>query len=284
MQQLINAFSNAGSGLVSIVIITGILYIAGPFAIRFIIHHTIRRTKQRIWQQKDIEKRENTIVALFINIWKLLIAISAAAAIIMLFFPDTSLAPLFASAGVVGIAVGFGAQSMAKDFLTGLFIISENQFRVGDVIEIDGSGGTVERIGTRSTVLRDVDGNVHYFPNGMIQHVINKTMGYSMARFTITVHPDEDIERVIELINAAGQELADDPLWHKKILEAPKFSVMSEFNANGVSLVIAGKTQPSDQWSVTAAMRRKLLETFETHNIKLGTTPVAPVATMSKKR
>lgn len=115
------------------------------------------------------------------------------------------LAPLFASAGI-GVALGWRAVA-SQDFLSGIFIISENQYRVGDIIEIEGFGGTVERIGVRSTVIRDADGNVHYFQTAW-WHVINKTMGYSMARFTLSVAQNTDLERVEKIINKIGLELA----------------------------------------------------------------------------
>jgi small conductance mechanosensitive channel len=187
-------------------------------------------------------------------------------------FPSVSLAPLFASAGIIGVALGFGAQSLVKDFISGIFIISENQYRVGDIIDINGSSGTVERIGTRSTVIRDDDGNVHYFPNGTIQHVINKTMGYSMARFTISVATSEDLENIITIINTTGKKLSEEAKWKNKIIDPPIFSSVGEFTATNVSLVITGKTQPSDQWSVTSEMRRRLLEKFEADNISLSST------------
>ena len=167
--------------------------------------------------------------------------------------------------------------------MSGVFMIIEKQFRVGDIIEIDGFGGTVERIGVRSTVIRDVDGNVHYFPNGMVQHVINKTMGYSMARFTVAVAPDTDISKVSKLIDKLGLTLANEDNWKDKILEAPHFVMMGEFTATAVNLIISGKTQPSDQWSVVAEMRRRILEKFEQEAITIGTVPVANAAPTKKQ-
>jgi small conductance mechanosensitive channel len=200
----------------------------------------------------------------------------AAFGILTVLFGTINLAPLFASAGIIGVAIGFGSQSLVKDFLSGIFIISENQYRVGDIIDIDGNSGTVERIGTRSTVIRDADGNVHYFPNGTIQHVINKTMGYSMARFSIGVHPSTDLDAVIELINETGKKLATEEKWKNKIINPPAFESLAEFTQATVSIVVSGKTQPSDQWSVTAEMRRRLLVTFEKNKIELGTGAAPP--------
>jgi small conductance mechanosensitive channel len=265
-----------GLNVLIILVVAALFSVAGNFLVGRIVKRSVRtQAKRREWHKKDVEKREKTLVGPFKVIWRIVVFIVAVYVIVREAFPGIDLAPLFASAGILGVALGFGAQSLVKDFLSGIFIISENQYRVGDIVDIEGASGTVERIGSRSTVLRDADGNVHYFPNGMVQHVINKTMGYSMARFSIAVAPSADIERVIELINETGQQLASEEKWQSKVLEAPTFVSLGDFTATTVGLVIAGKTQPSDQWSVTSEMRRRLLELFEKNNIELGTAPAA---------
>lgn len=254
-----------------------VVYYIGKKLLSRLIKQLIKSARHREWHKKDIEKRQKTLVSLFATIWRLVVIFSVIYAVLQAVFGDTinnTFAPLFASAGIIGVAVGIGAQSLIKDFLSGVFIISENQYRVGDVVDIEGFSGTVERIGARSTVIRDVDGNVHYFPNGMVQHVINKTMGYSMARFSVAVHPTTDIEDVSELIDKIGETLSEEEVWKNKILEAPSFVSIGEFNGNSVELIIAGKTQPSDQWSVIAEMRRRLLEAFEERGIKLAVPPL----------
>jgi small-conductance mechanosensitive channel len=256
--------------ILTVIIVTGLFYYIGGKIMGRIVKHTIETTRHRNWHPKDIEKRERTLVGLFKTIWRILVLTVAAFTLFSQFFPGANLGPLFASAGIVGVALGFGAQSLVKDFLSGIFIISENQYRVGDIIELEGASGTVERIGARSTVIRDADGNVHYFPNGMVQHVINKTMGYSVARFSIGIHPSSNIEAVIELINNIGKTLSKEEHWKSKILEAPAFVSVGEFTATNVNLLISGKTQPSDQWAVTAEMRRRLLEAFEDKGIYLS--------------
>ncbi|MDX2776475.1 mechanosensitive ion channel [Streptomyces caniscabiei] len=247
----------------------------GTMVVRNIVRKSIQKSHERSWHPKDIEKRQRTLEVLFVNVWKTIIISIAILNLTPIFFPDVSLAPLFASAGIFGVALGFGAQSLVRDFLSGIFIISENQYRVGDIVDIEGAAGTVERIGTRSTVLRDAEGNVHYLPNGMVQHVINKTMGYSMARFIIDIHPSSDMEKVIRLINKTGEKLANEEKWQTKIIEAPSFVSVADFTSTNVNIIISGKTQPSDQWAVTAEMRRRLLAAFEKSDIKLGTaTPI----------
>lgn len=269
---------------VVIFIIALIAYFAGTRLVRIIVRRAVKGARHKQWHKKDIEKRQKTLVDLFVSIWRIVIFISVIYAVIRVFVPDitTTLAPLFASAGIIGLAIGFGAQSLIKDFLSGIFIISENQYRVGDIIDIEGFSGTVERIGTRSTVIRDVDGQVHYFPNGMIQHVINKTMGYSMARFTMLLHPQTDVDDVVKIIDNLGKTLIEEDEWKDKILEPPAFVAVGEITGSSVEIIVAGKTQPSDQWSVIAEMRRRLLDEFEQKQIRLAVTPF-PTAAPTKK-
>ena len=137
-----------------------IFYVTGPFIVNWLMSHVFVTAYQRTLHKKDLEKRQKTLSALFSNVWRIIIVLITAYGVFVQFFDYKMLAPLFASAGIIGVALGFGAQSLVKDFLSGVFIISENQFRVGDIIEIEGFGGTVERIGVRSTVIRDADGNV----------------------------------------------------------------------------------------------------------------------------
>ena len=260
---------------VVIFVIALIAYFAGTRLVRVVVRRAVKGARHKQWHKKDIEKRQKTLVDLFVSMWRIIIFVSVLYAVLRVFIPDitTTLAPLFASAGIIGLAIGFGAQSLIKDFLSGIFIISENQYRIGDIIDIEGFSGTVERIGTRSTVIRDVDGQVHYFPNGMIQHVINKTMGYSMARFTMLLHPQTDVDDVVKLIDDLGKTLIEEDDWKDKIIEPPAFVAIGEITGSSVEVIVAGKTQPSDQWSVIAEMRRRLLEEFEQKHIQLAVTP-----------
>lgn len=272
MEAILERINTYGVEILIILLITAAVYYIGSLSLGYIVKHTIR-TARRKWHEKDVEKRQKTLLSLFRNLWRTLIIATAAMFIFHRLFPDVSLAPLFASAGIIGVAFGFGAQSLVKDFISGMFIISENQYRVGDVIDIDGFSGTVERIGARSTVMRDADGNVHYFPNGIIQHVINKTMDYSIARLTLSLPPSSDLEQIIEIIDTTGKQLAKEAKWKNKITEPPAFTSVTDFTATAVTIAIAGKTMPSDQWGVTSEMRRRLLVAFEKNKIELSNAP-----------
>lgn len=258
----------------------------GHIVIERIIKQTVRKTKLNEVSDDDVKKRQQTLISLLSAIWKWLVIIITFLLLLKVLLPDIDFTPLFASAGIVGIALGFGAQSLIKDFLTGIFIISENQYRVGDIVDIEGAAGTVERVGIRSTVLRDADGNVHYMPNGNVAHVINKTMGFSKVNFTLSVVPDTDIDKLSEVINEVGTALSEDDAWKIKILEAPHFLSVSTFSGNSTDVTIVGKTAPSAQWSVTSEMRRRLLRALHKHHITLAVTPTPAMAnpTTSKKR
>lgn len=282
-----NWLENTGVDIAIAIIVGVIVYYVGKKLISRVTKSLIKSARHREWHKKDIEKRQKTLVQLFATIWRLIVIFSVLYAILRAVFGDTisnTFAPLFASAGIIGIAIGIGAQSLIRDFLSGIFIISENQYRVGDIVDIEGASGTVERIGARSTVLRDTEGNVHYFPNGMVQHVINKTMGFSMARFTLLVQPSTDIDEVADIIDEIGKKLSEEDKWKDKIIEPPAFVSLGEITGSSSEVIISGKTQPSDQWAITSEMRRRIHETFEAKGIRLAISPLLQQAPRSKKR
>lgn len=235
-----------------------------------LITRQIVRGHLRKSAKRDIEKRQATLSNLVTGIWRILVVITASVSIIKTLFPAIDMSPLFASAGIIGITIAFGAQTLVKDFLTGVFIITENQYRVGDYVLINEADGRVEYIGTRSTVIRDDSGNVHYIPNGSISHVINKTMGYSKVHFSLLLDPSSDLDNGISVINQVGDKLSEDAKWKNKILSAPQFSSIGSFTGTTIEVTIMGKTLPSDQWSVTAEMRKRLIAAFEKNDIKLA--------------
>lgn len=260
---------NEGIQVVFLVLGGILIYYIGSKVLDIVIKHAVRG-KLRKASKLDIEKRQKTLGNLAQAVWRILLIVTVALSAIKIFFPAIDLTPLFASAGIVGIAIAFGSQQLVKDFLTGIFIISENQYRVGDYVTINDANGRVEHIGTRSTVIRDDNGDVHYLPNGSIAHVVNKTMGYSKVHFTLVLDASTDLDSAISVINQVGDKLAESEKWKPKILKAPQFSTIGALTGKTIEVTITGKTQPSDQWSVTAEMRKRLLKEFEKHSIKLA--------------
>ncbi len=260
-------------GIISILIGSVIIYYVGRFLIIRGVRHAIRNTaKHRSWHRKDMEKREKTLVGLVRSFWRIIMVAYVLAMIANRVF-GFDLSPLFASAGIIGVAIGFGSQSLVKDFLTGIFIIAENQYRVGDIVDIMGSVGKVERVGTRTTVIRDNDGSVHYVPNGTIQRVINKTMGYGIARFIVDVDVNTDIAKATKIINEIGLKMSKEDAWKKRIIEPPQFVAVGDISGQSIELSVTGKTMPADQWAVTAEMRERLIGAFELDDIDLKGLP-----------
>lgn len=262
-------FESIGAPVLFIIIGGIIAYYFGGKLIDVVTRHLVRG-QLRNSPRKDSEKRQATLAGLTVSIWRILTVATVILAVFRILFPAIDLSPLFAGAGIVGIAIAFGSQTLVKDLITGIFIVTENQYRVGDYVEINTASGRVERIGTRSTVIRDDSGNVHYIPNGSILHVVNKTMGYSKVNFTLLLDATADLDSAISVINQVGDKLAESKKWKGKVLEAPQFSTVGALSGKSVEVTITGKTQPSDQWAVTAEMRRRLLNAFEENDIKLA--------------
>lgn len=250
-------------------------------AIRRIVHgHHIGRPNQ---SAIDVKKRQDTIISITTIVWKLVVLLGVAFALIGIIFPQVNLLPLLASAGVLGAVIGFGAQSIIKDFISGIFIIAENQFRIGDEVEIDGASGKVEHISIRSTVIRDDAGNVHYIANGNVLHTINKTMGYSKVYFTLAVDPDTDIDKLAEIIGEVGEKMKQSEKWQHKLLEVPKLFNLGAFSDNALEVRVSAKTQPGDQFAITTEFKKRLLTELKKHDdVKLS--QYLDLTTLAKKK
>jgi small conductance mechanosensitive channel len=248
------------------------------YIIRFAVEALLRSiTKAHASTNKisktELKQRQQTITQLFRVVLKIVVVVVALFSILSKDF-GINLAPLLASAGIIGVALGFGAQNIIKDALAGFFVILENQYRIGDYIEIDGVGmgrasGTVERISLRSTALRDRDGDLHFIPNGQITQVINRTIGFSKVNFTFRVATSEKIETVKHIINETGTNMAVDKAWAGKIKEAIHFSEMSDFDGESYEITVTGVTEPAAQWKVTSEYRTRLLKNLTKNDIHL---------------
>lgn len=243
----------------------------------------IRRLVGRIRtdnSESDVKKRQDTLISMFGTMLTVLVWLTAGFTILGRMGID--LTPLLAGASVLGVALGFGAQSLIKDMLSGLFIIIENQYRVGDVVEIQDAAGVVEQITIRSTIIRDVDGNVHFVPNGTIAQVTNKTMGYSNINFPVSVAADTNVELLTSVIDEVGDKLASEEKWKDHILEAPHFLTIGSFTEDSVEALIIGRTEPSEQWDIANELRKRLIAAFKTHDIKVVQMPAVQVTPKKK--
>jgi small conductance mechanosensitive channel len=191
-----------------------------------------------------------------------------------------------ASAGVLGIALGFGAQKLINDLVSGIFIISENQYRVGDQVEIEGIAGIVEAITIRTTILRDLSGALHHIPNGSIVVTTNKSMGFGVLNLDITVTTDTDITKLEHIINHVGERLASDPAFKDDIVEAPHFERVTDFTGNGTTVKVLAKTLTGRQLAVKSRFFTDLKVALGEHSIKLAVLAVtgASSGTASKRK
>ncbi|HEX8274232.1 MAG TPA: mechanosensitive ion channel domain-containing protein [Longimicrobiaceae bacterium] len=181
-----------------------------------------------------------------------------------------NLGPLLAGAGVIGLAVSFGAQSLVKDVISGLFILFENQYGVGDVIRLDPQvSGTVERMTLRVVVLRDVHGVVHIVPNGEIKRVSNLTRTWARAVLDVGVAYKEDADRVMAVLREVGRELGEDPEWKHFLVEEVAVPGIESFGESSVNIRVMAKTVPLKQWDVARELRRRIKRRFEEEGIEI---------------
>lgn len=197
------------------------------------------------------------------------VAITLIAGMLVLGELGISVAPILGAAGVVGLAVGFGAQSLVKDYFSGFFLLLENQMRQGDVVEVAGIGGIVEDLTLRYVQLRDYDGNVHFIPNGTITTVTNKTRGHAFAVIDVGVAYRENVDEVLEVMRQTGEALRADTQWQARILEPVEIVGVENWADSAVILRCRFKVAPIEQWAVRREYLRRLKQAFDTAGIEI---------------
>jgi len=180
-----------------------------------------------------------------------------------------NIGPLIASAGILGVAIGFGAQTLVKDFLSGIFMILEDQYGVGDVVDLGEATGSVESVGLRVTRLRDVNGTVWYVRNGEVIRVGNMSQGWARAVIDVDVSYEEDITRVRELLKQTAHELFVDPDFEGLVIEEPEVWGVEALSAHSVVVRVVVKTAPLKQWDVARALRERIKAAFDAHGIEI---------------
>lgn len=224
------------------------------------------------------KKREDTLIRILSGFSGVVIWLLASIMIVGEF--GIAIAPFLATLGIAGVALGFGGQYLIKDIISGLFIIIENQYRIGDVVCFDKTCGSVEDITLRLTTLRDLDGRVHHVPHGEIKITSNLSKGFARVNLDIGVSYNADLEKVIEVVNRVGNELAEDPDFKDSIREAPQFARVNDLADSAVIIKILGETEPLRQWAVTAELRKRLKITFDKEGIEI---PFPQVVVHQKK-
>ena len=215
----------------------------------------------------EAEKRINTLMGIVWGIAKIIMI--AIVAMILLQKIGVNIAPILASAGIIGLAVGFGAQELVRDFISGFFILLENQVRTGDIAIINGTSGLVEDIQLRTITLRDLSGVVHIFQNGKIDSLSNRTKVWSAAVFDIGVAYKEDAQQVMDIMKKTGEQLKLDPEFQDKIIEPIEILGLDQFADSAQVIKARLKTKPSMQWIVTREYNKRLKVAFDNENIEI---------------
>ena len=253
---------------IRIVLIAVIAYV-----LKRIIHGVIVRAvriavRSEDYQSKEAEeKRENTLISLFTVTLQTLIVLIAG--MMILEELGVQIGPMLAAAGIVGLAFGFGGQYLIRDIITGLFVIMENQYRIGDVVNINGIGGSVENITLRKTTLRDMNGTVHHIPHGEIKTVSNLTKDFSRVNMNLGISYNSNLEHVIAVVNKIGNQMADDPQFKDSILKPIQFVRVDDFADSAIIIKMVGETKVLKQWEVAGEFRKRLKITFDKEGIEI---------------
>jgi len=222
-----------------------------------------RGRHSKSWFQKRTRTLSNMIN------WILGIVIGVIVLFMILSELGVNITPLLASAGVAGIAIGFGAQNLIKDFLAGMFFLLEDQFNTGDVIKVAGIAGTVEEVNLRRTVLRDLDGILHTIPNGIVTTTSNYTRDWARVNLDVPVAYGEDLDNVFTIINRVGKEMAADEYFSKLIKTPPQVLRVQNFGDSGIDIRILGDVRPMMQWEVTGELRKRLKKAFDQAGVEI---------------
>lgn len=253
-------------GVQIVAIIVG-AFIAQYVSKRLLSRLVCRLVRQGPYSKQAEEKREQTLTQVLGGSATTLIWLVAAMMLLSEF--GIAIGPLLAAAGVAGLALGFGGQYLIRDLISGAFIILENQYRTGDIVCFDSTCGLVENITLRMTTMRDLDGNVHHVPHGEIKTVSNLSKGFSRVNLDVGVSYGAPLEKVIEVTNAIGEELAADEDWKERVITAPAFLRVESFADSAVVIKILGDTLPGAQWEVAGEYRKRLKIAFDREGIEI---------------
>ncbi|MBE7423159.1 MAG: mechanosensitive ion channel family protein [Zoogloeaceae bacterium] len=243
-----------------------ILVLAG-LALR-LIPRLISRLRRALQERQDNAEDARRIHTLSRMI-RYLVTVTVVTGILILGEFGISVAPILGAAGIVGIALGFGAQSLVKDYFTGFFLLLENQIRIGDIVEAGGKAGVVEELTLRYLRLRDYEGNVHYIPNGTISVVTNKSLGFAYAVIDAGVAYGEDVDKVMAVMRATGEELRQDAAFAARILDAFEIAGVDKWAESAVVIRCRFKVAPLEQWNVRREYLRRLKQAFDREGIEI---------------
>lgn len=232
------------------------------------LQRAARRRALRLADQAERgRQRSQTLGSVLRNLASLVIY--GVAAVMVLGEFNINLGPLIAGAGIAGVAVGFGAQSLVKDYLSGIFMLIEDQYGVGDVVDLGDASGVVEVVNLRTTQIRDVKGTLWHVPNGEIHRVANMSQQWARAVLDIEVAYDTDLSHAMTVIKRVADSVWEDALENATVLEEPQIWGVERFGADAVAIRLVVKVEPAEQWAAAREIRRRLKEAFDAEGIEI---------------
>jgi small-conductance mechanosensitive channel len=261
-----NWLINHGIPILIIVVVAAVVWFLLNKFLPPIVRRTVSETGYKE-SKEGIEKRTKTLLSIFKGMARVLIIIVVI--IMILDEVGVAIAPVLAGFGIAGVALGFGAQYLIRDLIAGIFIILENQYRVGDVVRVADIGGLVEYVTLRKTVLRDLDGVVHHVPNGEIKTASNFTRHFARVNLNVSVGYGTDLDHAISVINRVGKELAEDEKWREVIKSPPQALRVDNLGDSGIDIKILGDVKPMEQWGVMGELRLRLKKAFDAEGIEI---------------
>ncbi len=257
--------------IVTILVVAVILIRISNLAVREIVKSLLDREVAEGTAKElsavEIKKRMDTLDGLAAKVIRVFILLIAMVMILGQLGLD--IGPAIAGLGVVGIAVGFGAQSLVRDYFNGALILLENQFSIGDTVSMAGVSGEVEDFSLRRTTLRDLSGTVHTVPNGEIRVASNRTRVWARINEEVEVAYGSNIDHVVKTVNAVGQAMFEDSEWRRRLLEPPAVLRVQTLGESGVTLKVLGTVRAADQWAAAGELRRRILVAFESQDIEI---------------
>lgn len=237
----------------------------GMMSLEGVIRRAVKTS--RFQSEAEHKQREETLLDISHSVFGLIVWLIA---VVLLFMQlEVNLQPFLAAGGIMGIIIGFGAQNIMRDLFAGIYVITENQYQIGDVVSLDDDIGTVEDITLRAASLRDLDGTVHHIPHGNVSRTKNLSKNYARINLDVGISYDSDINHVIEVVNKVGKELANDEDWRDIIITPPKFWRIEHFGDSSIDIKMVGETKPLMQWAASGELRKRLKAAFDEENIEI---------------
>lgn len=263
-------FFDHGWRIILIILLINLIRRFGMVFVGRLVDHSIE-TSERFENKRDRKLRADTLMSLIGSILKIASWIIIGLLILSELNVLKIVAPLLAGAGVLSLLLGFGIQTFVKDFISGIFIVAENQYRVGDVVAATTTVGgdvigTVIRITLRTTVLRDDDGAIHFIPNGNISRAANQTLDYAKVNVEVSLPLGADFDKAEKAINHLGLAMHHEDVWHHTIIQAPYYHGVQTLDKEHVTVEVRAKTIPTEQWRVSSELQERLARLLSEEN------------------